>query len=114
MEKLSPVALEVAQLDDVDRNLIQQVSHKWLEGVAYAAKAEALAAREVERKERHQEITSGITERLSRAARELFFSPVLLERVGLLRLDRRWWTRLQIHPKRLKVQKKSRISLVVL
>jgi hypothetical protein len=46
MEKLSPVAQEVAQLDDVDRNLIQQLSHKWLEmiqeGVADAAKAEGL------------------------------------------------------------------------
>jgi hypothetical protein len=48
MEKLSPAAQEVAQLDDVDRNLIQQLSHKWLEriqeGVADAAEAEGLAA----------------------------------------------------------------------
>jgi len=48
MEKLSPAAQEIAQLDDVDRNLIQQLSHKWLEriqeGVADAAKAEGLAA----------------------------------------------------------------------
>jgi hypothetical protein len=47
MQKLSPVAQEVAKLDDVDRNLIQQLSHKWLEmiqeGVADAAKAEGLA-----------------------------------------------------------------------
>jgi hypothetical protein len=48
MEKLSPVAQQIAQLDDVDRNLIQQLSHKWLEmiqeGVADAAKAEGLAS----------------------------------------------------------------------
>jgi len=47
IEKLSPVAQEVAQLDEVDRNIIQQLSHKFadmIEKGTNGAKAKRLAA----------------------------------------------------------------------
>ena len=47
MEKLSPVALKVAKLDAVDRNLIQQLSHRFvdmMEGKFDGATAEGVAA----------------------------------------------------------------------
>jgi hypothetical protein len=47
MEKLSPVAPEVAQLDEVDRNIIQELSHKFadmIEKGTNGAKAKRLAA----------------------------------------------------------------------
>jgi len=47
MKKLSPVAQEVAQLDEVDRNIIQQLSHKFadlIEKGTNGPKAKRLAA----------------------------------------------------------------------
>jgi hypothetical protein len=47
IEKLSPVAQKVAQLDEVDRNIIQQLSHKFANMIkegTNGAKAERLAA----------------------------------------------------------------------
>jgi len=47
MEKLSPLGQEIAQLDEVDRNIIQELGHKFanmIERTTNAAKAERLAA----------------------------------------------------------------------
>ena len=47
MEKLSPIAQEVAQLDEVDRNIIQELSHKFanmIEKGTNAAKVKRLGA----------------------------------------------------------------------
>jgi len=47
IDELNPVAQEVAQLDEVDRNIIQELSHKFanmIERGTNAAKATGLAA----------------------------------------------------------------------
>jgi hypothetical protein len=93
-KKLSPAAQQLSQLDDVGRNLSQQLSHKWLEmiqeGVADAAKAEGLAAngsgtngKIPGNNEGNNEGNNGT---LCLAARELFFTQVLPER-GVTQVD---------------------------